>query len=209
LLAEFFRGAVDRLCVAADGRQGIDGPAALLVAGAFNPVHAGHWGLAEAAARMVGKPAAFELCIANVDKAPLNAAEVEQRLRPFAGRAAVWMTRAATFVEKARLFPGSVFAVGADTAARIIEPRYYGGRAADLAAALTELRRHGNHFLVACRVDASGRCLSLDDLEIPAEHRDLFHNIPPQEFRLDVSSSALRTRPKSEVSPAHGRTTPA
>jgi hypothetical protein len=194
-LGNFYQGAVDAVCVEVDGRQRPNAPPpALLVAGAFNPLHAGHWGIALAATRLLGKAGSFELCIANVDKSPLSALEVDQRLRQFAWRAPVWVTRAPTFVEKARLFAGTVFAVGADTAARIVAPRYYAQAEIGLAQAMDEIRLHGCRFLVACRVDASGNCIGLEDLPLPTAYRDLFVPIPRAEFRLDISSTVLRKR---------------
>jgi hypothetical protein len=165
-------------------------PPAVILPGSFNPLHAAHLQLAEVAAKRLGHPAAFELSVANVDKPPLSREEIERRLRQFAGRAPVWLTRAPTFVEKARLFPGVVFVVGADTAARILSPRYYPD--ANLDAALGEMRGHGCRFLVAGRVDASRRFVSLDDLSPPPAHRDLFDAIAPDVFRMDVSSTELR-----------------
>src|SRR5262249_56173664 len=123
------------------------------------------------------------------DRPPLSRDEIERRLRQFAGRV-VWLTRAPTFVEKARLFPGTVFGVGADTAARILSPRYC--PEGDLDAALAAIRAQGCRFLVAGRVDQAGRLLSLDDLSPPPAHRDLFEAIPADVFRMDVSSTQLR-----------------
>ena len=74
---------------------------------------------------LVGGGPAFELSVANVDKPALAPEEVRRRLAQFAWRAAVWLTRAPTYTEKAELFPGCVFVVGADTAARIVQPRFY------------------------------------------------------------------------------------
>jgi hypothetical protein len=194
-LADFFRGAADWACVEPDGRHHVAAlPPAVVVAGAFNPVYPGHWGLAAAAARRTGMPVAFELCVANVDKPPLDAAEVCKRLGQFAWRAPVWVTRAPTFVEKARLFPGAAFAVGADTAVRILAPRYYAKGEVGLAEAMAELRRRGCRLVVACRAEAGGGCVGLEDLPVPAAYRDLFTPIPRDEFRLDVSSTELRQR---------------
>ncbi len=167
---------------------------AILLPGSFNPLHAAHCQLAAVASERLGQPAAFELSIANVDKPPLDRAEIERRLRQFAGLAPVWLTRAPTFIEKARLFPGVVFVVGADTAARILSPRYY--RDANLDAALSEVRAHGCRFLVAGRIDVNGTFLNLDDLPLPAAHRDLFDAIPADVFRMDLSSTQLRTQRK-------------
>src|SRR5262249_46463895 len=92
----------------------------LLVPGAFNPLHGGHRALAALAERLERRPAAFELSVANVDKPELPIEEVRRRLRQFVGHAPVWLTRAARFVDKATLFPGATFVVGADTAERLM-----------------------------------------------------------------------------------------
>ena len=108
------------------------GPRCLLP-GSFNPVHEGHRRMLAAAAARLGAGAgaaagaAFELAIVNPDKPPLSPEDAAARLAGFAGDETVWLTRAPTFPEKARIFPGGTFAVGVDTIARIAEPRYYGG----------------------------------------------------------------------------------
>jgi hypothetical protein len=113
-------------------------------------------------------------------------------MRQFAWRASVWVTRAPTFAAKAYLLPGTVFAVGADTALRILNPRYYEQGETGLASAMALLRQRGCRFLVGCRVDAGGNCIGLEELSVPAEYVDLFAAIPQNDFRLDISSTALR-----------------
>jgi len=167
---------------------------AVLLPGAFHPLHAGHLALADLAQRLEGKPAAFELSVANVDKAELTLEEVRRRLGQFIGRAEVWLTRAPRFVDKARLFPGATFALGADTAARLVEPRYYQNGEEGLRHAFDFISRRACRFLVAGRAMAGGGCLCLDDIAIPREHAHLFRAIPPEEFRMDVSSTLLRER---------------
>src|SRR5439155_608377 len=120
----------------------------VLMPGAFNPVHEGHWRLAAAAAEIAGQPVAFELSVTNVDKPLLPAEEVRRRLRQFTWRAPVWLTRAPTFAEKALLFGDVVFVIGADIAARIVAPRYYQDREERMAAALEQIRSRQGRFLV-------------------------------------------------------------
>ena len=167
-------------------------PAALLP-GSFNPVHAGHWGLAAYASRLLGKEVAFELSLHNVDKAELVGEEVRRRVLPFAGKADIWLTQAATFVQKARLFPGTTFVVGADTAARIADARYY-GNCAERQRAMETLRELQCSFLVAARVGTAGRLQTLEDLALLSEWLPLFRGIDPRAFRVDISSTALRAQ---------------
>ncbi len=192
-LAALLAGRLEVLCRNSDGRLRTDAPRpGLLLSGSFNPLHEGHTQLAEAAARLVNRPAAFELSVINADKPPLADEEVRQRVEQFTWRAPLWLTRAPTFTEKARLFPGAVFVVGADTAERIVQPRFYGDSAERMAAALTAFQEQGCRFLVAGRVDAGGAFRGVDDLAIPPIWRDLFTGIPANTFRMDISSTALR-----------------
>lgn len=174
----------------------------VILPGSFNPVHQAHWALARIAEEMLGEPVAFEMSIRNVDKAPLTAGEIRDRLRPFNWQASVWLTHAPLFVTKSSCFPGATFVVGADTALRLVLPRYYDDEPNQMTAALTEIARRGCRFLVACRRDARGQWLGLSDLPIPAAFRSLFDEIPAERFRWDLSSTELRTPGVSNSSPA-------
>ena len=82
-LHRFLRGELPALRVEPDGRQrGTAARPAAVLAGSFNPLHAGHLGLAGAAAAVLGTPVDFELCICNADKPPLAEAEVAPPCRP-------------------------------------------------------------------------------------------------------------------------------
>jgi hypothetical protein len=157
--------------------------------GSFNPLHSGHAGLRRAAERHLGIPIAFEMTIVNADKPALDIATVLHRGCQF-NDAPLAVTTAATFAEKAVLFPGSVFVVGVDTAIRILDARFYRG-AADVEGALSEMEALECRFLVAARRMA-GRVLTLSDLSIQRSIRGLFEELPVCEFQSDVSSTRLR-----------------
>jgi hypothetical protein len=52
----------------------------------------------------------------------------------------------------------------------------------------------GCGFLVAVRVDGAGRVRSLADVAVPPKFGHLFTAIPESRFRLDFSSSEIRSR---------------
>lgn len=165
------------------------------VPGSFDPLHEGHLGLARAAVTVAEeaglgmRTTAFELSVRNVDKPRLDTVEVRRRVDALRAHGPVVVTAAARFLDKARLLPGAVFAVGHDTAVRIVDPAYYDD-AGERDGALAELAELG------CRVVVAGRALSgdayrdLDDIDVPAEHAGLFLAIP--DFRIDQSSTRLR-----------------
>ena len=159
-----------------------------LLPGSFNPVHEGHRRMLALAAARLGAGGAYELAILNPDKPPLSPGEAARRLAGFSDAEAVWLTRAPTFPEKARIFPGATFAVGVDTIVRIAEPRYYGGPDG-LAAALSVLGRC--RFLVFGRRTAAG-FETLESAALPAPLAALCDGVPEADFRADVSSTELR-----------------
>lgn len=195
LLASLEVGQRDLVVMRPDGAlvSAPPAPRHVVLSGAFNPLHRGHLEMAAAAARHVNLPALFELPMMNADKAPIGLLEARRRAQQFAGRGHVALTNAALFVDKAALFPGSVFVVGVDTAERILEPRFYGG-AEQRTAALQAFAAHGCSFLVAGRLDEQEGYKTLRHLELPQGCEHLFTELPEEEFRRDVSSTEIRAR---------------
>ncbi len=159
--------------------------------GAFNPLHVGHRRMAEIAEAVLEMPVAREISILNVDKPPLDYFEIERRLAQFEPDETVWLTRAATFEEKSRMFPGATFIVGVDTLRRIAAPRYYHEDAEACQAAVARIAARGCRFLVFAR-DVGTGLVRLADLDLPETLRAICREIPPEHFREDVSSTEIR-----------------
>jgi len=146
----------------------------------------------------------FELTIQNADKGMMSIEEARSRVEGIleTGHGVV-VTRAPLFTQKGELFPGAWFAVGHDTAVRLVMPKYYGNSEMEMVRQFTRLRASGSRFVVGGRV-AQGKSigsgqggtafLTLDDVEIPnsLEALDMFVGIGEREFRRDISSTELR-----------------
>jgi nicotinamide mononucleotide (NMN) deamidase PncC len=202
---QLLAGEHERVTVQPDGQMMLSAPQPfVLFPGSFNPMHEGHVLLARAAEELRQQPLAFELSVTNVDKPPLAGETVRHRLAQFAWKSPVELTRAPTFVEKSRLFASTTFVIGADTAERLVAPKYYGDDEARMHMALEEIASSGGSFLVAVRLDAAGRVRALNDIPVPRRYADLFTEIPEHRFRVDASSSEIRARKCPDLGRAAG-----
>ena len=195
---QLLAGEHDRVTVQPDGQLMLSAPQPfVLFPGSFNPMHEGHVLLARVAEELRQQPLAFEISVANVDKPTLAGETVRHRLAQFAWKSPVELTRAPTFLDKSRLFPSTTFVIGADTAERLVAPKYYGDDELRMHVALEEIANTGSSFLVAVRIDAVGRVRALNDIPVPRRYADLFTEIPEHRFRVDTSSSEIRARRNS------------
>ena len=175
----------------------------LVFPGSFDPLHEGHTKLAEAALdatkqRDAEEPSLlYEISLKNADKGVIDVEQAEERLLQFKkANAAVALTRRALYVDKSQLFGPCDFVMGADTASRVLDAKYYGG-VEGLAEALGHAARKG---LRVCGGGAIGRAefrgcprgAGLGAGQPPG--RDL--EIP--DFRVDISSTELRARARAK-----------
>jgi hypothetical protein len=172
-------------------KEDLPGQARAVLSGAFNPLHLGHRRMAETGKRVLGRAVEFEVSILNVDKPPLDFLEIQSRVSQFDANTAVWLTRAATFLQKSARFPGACFLVGVDTLVRIADPRYYGGSQVACRTALDQIAGRGCRFLVFGR-DMGDGFVSLRDLALPHPLLEICQEVPSHQFREDVSSTAIR-----------------
>ncbi|MCC7300574.1 MAG: CinA family protein [Verrucomicrobia bacterium] len=154
----------------------------LILSGSFNPVHHGHFNLLKVAEGMTGLRGVFELSCANVDKPMIEEADCIRRASAIKD-VPVALTHAPRFAQKADLFPGTTFALGYDTAERLIAYAQPGE--------FEKFQALETKFLVAGR--QHGGCFqTLENLALPYGFASIFGAVPESKFREDISSSELR-----------------
>lgn len=163
----------------------------LVFPGAFHPLHSGHRRMAEIAQKLLRLPVEFEISVLNVEKPLLDYYQLQERSRQFEGRETLWLTRAPTFDEKSRHFPGATFIVGVDTLRRIADPRYFGGNSLACQRVIERIAARGCRFLVFGRL-CGDHFVELADLDLLEPLRAICRPVPAEQFRDDVSSTHIR-----------------
>ncbi|KAL9267152.1 hypothetical protein AKJ16_DCAP02638 [Drosera capensis] len=165
----------------------------IVLPGSFNPLHNGHLKLLEVASGMCGGGyPCFEISAVNADKPPLTIPQIKERVQQFEkdGKTVI-ISNQPFFYKKAELFPGSAFVIGADTASRLVNPKYYDGNYNRMIELLLGCKKTGCTFLVGGR-NVDGVFEVLDDIEIPNALKGMFIQIPAKRFRVDISSTQIR-----------------
>eukprot|EP01012_Entosiphon_sulcatum_P013038 TRINITY_DN18305_c2_g3_i1.p1 TRINITY_DN18305_c2_g3~~TRINITY_DN18305_c2_g3_i1.p1 ORF type:complete len:398 (+),score=62.29 TRINITY_DN18305_c2_g3_i1:25-1194(+) len=177
---------------------------AVIYPGSYNPLHEGHIGVVQAASRLVetlnpGKRARviFELTAKNADKSDITQDIIQQRAAQFQGKFDLVITKLPLVVQKAQVFAGSYLVLGYDTAIRVLDKKYYGSDE-KLVDSLRLIRDAGCTIIVAGRLTDSG-FKTLADIAPPAtmpteQFSELFKGLTEEDFRLDLSSTALRAK---------------
>ncbi|MCD4703314.1 MAG: hypothetical protein K8R64_03325 [Methanosarcinaceae archaeon] len=167
-------------------------PATVVFPGSFDPCHKNHIRMAMVAYELYDRPVHFEISMTNVDKPPIDLISLQMRLdclQAYCGErfmGDIYLTSAPLFMQKASLFPGATFVVGADTIDRIFQVRYY-RNASDLDRLIDCFREQDIHFLVFQREGV--------ELYIDPQLRDMCDVVPLNEYQDDgTSSSTIRNQ---------------
>ena len=163
-----------------------------ILSGSFNPIHQGHIELSKIASDILEAPVAFEISVTNVDKPLLQADEIKKRVSQFERSETVILTCAPLFAEKSGIFQNSTFIIGNDTALRLVDPKYYDNDVQNMYTSLQKVKDNKCDFLVAGRLQNS-EFKTIRDMAIPEAFISLFQGIPESQFRMDLSSSELRS----------------
>jgi hypothetical protein len=177
----------------------------VLLPGSFNPIHDGHISALQSACTLNHTDGIFELCVINADKPPLSFNDIIARIATFNSRPVV-LTNAPLFADKDKLFPGVSYAIGVDTAIRIINPKYTNENSDLMIENILKMTFNNTKFYVGSRLFGSARIskdfpLKLKDDEllrltdimlfIPNILRKYFVEINDDK-NAHLSSSALR-----------------
>jgi cytidyltransferase-like protein len=164
--------------------------------GSFSPIHQGHLEMINIAEQRLQEKVVLEISVQNVDKPPATYIELKHRLAQISQadpHQAVWLTQTPLFLNKAELFQGTTFVVGADTLKRFADLRFYHENVHKFHDILRQIAFYDCRFLVFARQAKSG-LESLETLSIPDMLRSLCDDVPPSVFTMDISSSDLRRK---------------
>jgi len=177
----------------------------VILPGSFNPIHDGHISMLQNACALNHTDGIFEMCVVNADKPPLSFDEIIARIATFNSKPVV-LTNAPLFTDKDKLFPGVSYAIGVDTAIRLINPKYTHGDGDLMIENILKMTFNNTKFYVGSRLFSSASvskdfALKLKDdellrltdimLYIPNILHKYFVEITHNE-NAHLSSSALR-----------------
>jgi cytidyltransferase-like protein len=178
----------------------------VMLPGNFNPLHQGHITALKSACELNHTDGIYELCVVNIDKAPLSFDDIQQKISSFDSRPVV-LTNAPLFTDKNKLFPGISYVIGIDTAIRLINPKYTYGDADLMIENIMNMTFNNTKFYVSSRLFGNANIskdfpLKLKDDEL-LRLTDIMLYIPNilQKYFIEItddkythlSSSALRS----------------
>jgi len=190
---------------------------AIIFPGSFNPLTIGHIQLIIKAINHLGfsledhPPIILEIGL-NADKGALTKVQIEERINQISDQLKIHglknigiaVTSSPLYSQKTEIFQECTFLVGADTAIRLLDPKYTQNCLFELIYSLTLIQSRGTKFLIGPRLTSiknkdgivSEAFLSLKEIldisqvKLPDKCREMFLEIP--EFRVDFSSTLVR-----------------
>ena len=170
----------------------------------------------------VDPPIFMEVSLTNADKPPIEPVVVADRLVQFLDldnmpkNWGIILTRAPLFAEKvssladcvldhqSKEAPQLSFVIGTDTMVRILNPKYYENSYDAMLEAIRSMR--GVKFIVGGRLeqnkdsDEHPRFVSGEEelIDLPGDVRKKFVIIKEEDFRVDISSSQIRSQMQSQ-----------
>jgi nicotinic acid mononucleotide adenylyltransferase len=159
----------------------------LILSGSFNPLHDGHIGLLKACIGITNQNPFFEISISNVDKKNISLNDLKKRIEQFHNVGKLIITNCPTFEDKSNLFKKSIFAIGYDTAARLMDQKYYEN---NILKSFLNIKNNECSFIVSGR-SVNGKYKDLSDINITG-FKELFTPLPKESFSFDISSTELR-----------------
>jgi len=163
----------------------------VIIPASLNPFHFGHHNIAKELVKRGLKPI-FEITTRNADKPEINPRELEHRVHQLMGLWPVILRHnCGLFSEKIEEYKTS-FAVGFDTAKRLLDPKYQPelqNAHKIIEHSLVKMREREQKFYVASRV-IDGVLRTTRDLDILPDFKDLFEDIFVG--MDDISSTKIR-----------------
>lgn len=176
---------------AKNGERTVDVPKdVVLMPGAYSPPHPGHLGMASEVAKKALKPVVFHVTADGPHKAPLTLQDLLKRARMLRGHDRLFTRGDALYLDKARRFPGTPIAMGADALQRMLDPKW----GQPILPMLYEFSQLKTRFYVSGR-PVQGGILTLDGVLRESGIGDhdllsqLFHDVPGL---CDMSSTQVR-----------------
>lgn len=161
----------------------------IIFSGSFNPVTYAHDEMAREIERATGKRVIFQITKAHPEKQVTDQDMIDRAGQFLYRWPVVLLEEHGLYVDKAELFPGFEFLIGADVVVeRLFDQKYYDGYLG-MMAAMQRLLDLKVVFHVNGRKCADGHYKELTDLPIPARFASMFRAFSR---RNDVSSSERR-----------------
>lgn len=132
----------------------------VLMPGAFNPPHEGHFGAAEHVLQEYGKETIFEVTAEPPHKDWLTVQELLQRAKLLQGHHRIFTRKEPYYIDKARAFPGMGLVLGADAMIRIMDPKW----GLDLDQMFKEMGELRTKLYIGGR-DVNGKFITRNDIE--------------------------------------------